>query len=224
MHSLRTSRHLLQLLPQPALPKVSGGGSRPLARSASPGASPDPLRPCGLHPSPEVGATGLAEQEGHLRSPVPHQCRDPSRNRSRSETPRRRDRLLQRSPYLESETGVPPACPLRGSRRWAVSQPHALGPVPPRVLSSRQSARACLSRQVRRGTPARFSGWQAQFSRRLAAPHSAENLCCVAETTISKGLGGLRETTVRRPGACAPLSRPLHPSCSHLQSSTGLVC
>ena len=29
-------------------------------------------------------------------------------------------------------------------------------------------------RQVRRGTPARFSGRQAQFSRRLAAPHSAE--------------------------------------------------
>src|SRR6266436_337150 len=78
--------------------------------------------------------------------------------------------------------------------------------------------------QVRRGTPARVSGRRGQFSRRLAAPHSAENLCRVAETTISKGLGGLRGTTVRRPGACAPLSGPLHPSCSHLQSSTGLVC
>src|SRR5882724_2743295 len=79
-----------------------------------------------------------------------------------------------------------------------------------------------LSR-VFRGTPARFSRRQAQFSRRLAAPHSAENLCCLAETTISKRLGGLRETTVRRPGACAPLSGPLHPSCSHLQSPTDLL-
>ena len=86
-----------------------------------------------------------------------------------------------------------------------------------------KGAQPSLSRQIRCGTPARVSGRQGQFLRRLAAPHSAENLCCVAETTISKGLGGLCQTTVRRPRACAPLSCPLHPSCSHLQPSTDLV-
>jgi len=74
------------------------------------------------------------------------------------------------------------------------------------VLSSCQGAQPSLSRQVSSRTPACFSERQPQFSRRLATPDSAENLCCVAETTISKGLGGLRETTVRRPGACTPLS------------------
>src|SRR6266851_5532677 len=74
--------HLVQLLPQSALPEVSSRGARPLARSASPGASPDTLRPCGLHAASRVGTTGLAEQEGHLRSPVSRQCGNPSRSRS----------------------------------------------------------------------------------------------------------------------------------------------
>src|SRR6266852_3414934 len=115
MHSLRTSRHLVQLLPQPALPEVSSGGARPLARSASTGASPDTLRPCGLHAASRVGTTGLAEQEGHLRSPLSRQCGNPSRSRSRSQTSRSGDRLLQRAAHLESETRTSPACPLRGS-------------------------------------------------------------------------------------------------------------
>src|SRR6266850_1769066 len=114
-------------------------------------------------------------------------------------------------------------CALRGAGRWTFCRSLALDQPTLCVLSSFQGAQPSLSRQVRRGTPARFSGRQPQFSRRLATPDSAENLCCVAETTISKGLGGLRETTVRRPGACTPLSWPLHPSCSHLQPSTDLV-
>src|SRR5437667_1866591 len=115
MHSLRTSCHLLQPLPQPALPEVSSRGARPLARSASPGASPDTVRPCCLHAASRAGTTGLAEQEGHLRSSVSRQCRNTSRSRSRSETPRRRDWLLQCVAYLESKAPTSPACPLRGS-------------------------------------------------------------------------------------------------------------
>ena len=41
--------NLLQLLPKPALPEVSDRRSGTLDRSTSPGASPDALRPCGLH-------------------------------------------------------------------------------------------------------------------------------------------------------------------------------
>src|SRR5712692_9925974 len=104
MHPLRTSRHLLQLVQKSALPEVSGRSSRSLARSASPGASPNALRPCGLHASSSFGPVGLAEQEGPLRSPVSHQCGNPSGSRARSQTPRCRNRLLQCSAYLESET------------------------------------------------------------------------------------------------------------------------
>src|ERR1019366_9010729 len=39
MLALRTARHILQLLSQPALPKVPGQRARPLARSAPPGPS-----------------------------------------------------------------------------------------------------------------------------------------------------------------------------------------
>src|SRR6267378_1976027 len=42
-------------------------------------------------------------------------------------------------------------------------------------------------------------------------------LCGVAQTSVPKGLGGLREASVRRPRICAPLSGPLHPSRGHFQ-------
>jgi transcriptional regulator with XRE-family HTH domain len=47
-----------------SLPELSGGRSRPLARSASPGTSPDALRPCGLYSSSEV--SGKGESLHHL--------------------------------------------------------------------------------------------------------------------------------------------------------------
>src|SRR5258708_4173255 len=119
MHPLRTSRHLLQLVQKSALPEVSGRSSRSLARSASPGASPDILRPCGLHTSSSFGSLGLAEQEGHLRSPVSHQCGNSSGGRARSSASRCRDRLLQRAAYLESKTRTSPACTLCGAGAWS---------------------------------------------------------------------------------------------------------
>src|SRR6266403_774468 len=69
---------------------------------------PDPLPARGLHPAPSVGPTGASEQEGPLRSSVPYQCGNPSRSGAQSETPRRRDWLLQRVAYLSLE-GLRPA-------------------------------------------------------------------------------------------------------------------
>src|SRR6266853_3491952 len=224
MHSLRTSCHLLQLVPQSALSKVSGRGSRPLAGKASPGTSSDPLRARGLHATSSFGPVGVAEQEARLRSSVAHQCGNASRSRSRSPTSRCRDRLLQRAAHLESKTRTSSACTLRGAGRRAVRRSHALDQTTLRLLSSRQGAQSHLPRQVRCGTPVRLHGRPTQLPRRLATPRSAENLCCLAETPVPKGLGGLLETPVRRPRACAPLSGPLHPSRGYLQSSTGLVC
>src|SRR5271156_1613927 len=224
MHPLRTSRHLLQLVQKSALPEVSGRSSRSLARRASPGASPDALRPRCLHASSSFGPIGLAKQESHLRSPVSHQCGNSSRSGPRSSAPRCKNRLLQRSAYLESEAHGPPACTLRGTSRWTVCRSHPLDQTTLRFLSSRRGAQSRLSRQVPRSAQARLSGRQAQLSWRLKAPRSAENICCLAQTPVPKGLGGLLETPVRRPRACAPLSGPLHPSRGHLQPSPGLVC
>src|SRR5215469_3939223 len=224
MHSLRTSRHLLQLVQKSALPEMSGRCSGTLAGKASPGTSSDALRPCGFHASSSPGSLGAAEQEGPLRSPVPHQCRNPSRSRTRSPASRCGDRLLQRAAQLESKTRISPACPLRRTGRWAICRWHALDQATLRFLSSRRGAWRCLPRQVPRSTQACLSGRQAQLSWRLEASRAAENLCGVAQTTLPKGLGGLRKASVRRPRACAPLSGSLYPSRGHLQPPPGRVC
>src|SRR6266446_9426612 len=186
--------------------------------------SPDALCACGLHASSGAGATGLAEQEGPLRSPVSRQCGDASRSRPRSPTPRRRDRLLQRSAYLESETRTPPAGPLRSSRRRTVFRPQALDQVTPRILSSRQGARACFSRQVCCGSQTRLPGWPAGFPRRSATARSAEDVLIVAENAIPKRLGSLFETPLRWPTTCAPISGALYPSRGRLQPPLGFLC
>src|SRR6266436_6286850 len=123
---------------------------------------------------------------------------------------------------LESETRTSSACSLCRSRRWTLCRPHALDQITRRLLSSRQSTESRLPRQVPRGTQTRLRERPTPLSWRLEAPRSAQNLCCLAATTVPKRLGGLRETTLRRPRVCAPLSGPLHSSRSHLQSPTGL--
>src|SRR4029077_11693526 len=84
-----------------ATAKVSDRCSGTVDRKASSGTSPDPLPARSFHTPQPLGASGPAEQEDPLRSPVPHQCRHPSGSRSQSETPRRRDWLLHRVTHVE---------------------------------------------------------------------------------------------------------------------------
>src|SRR3984893_93258 len=157
MHPLRASRHhLLQQLPKSPLPEVSDRGPGTLDRRTSKRTSPDALRPCGLYTSFAACSTGFAEQESHLRSTIPRQCRNTSRNRSRSAAPRRGNRLLHRAAYLESEARDPSPCPLRYSRRWPVTRSRALGKIKRSVLSSHSR------------TPSRFP-WQ---------------VCCCPQTSL----------------------------------------
>src|SRR5260370_279560 len=149
VHLLRAScHHLLQQLPQQTLPEVSDRGPGTLDRRTSKRTSPDALRPCGLHTSSAACSTGFAEQESHLRSAVPRQCRNTSRSRSRSETPWRGNRLLYRAAHLESEARAPSPCPLRHSRRWSVTRSHPLGKITRSVLSSHSRAPSRFPRQV----------------------------------------------------------------------------
>src|SRR5215470_1601424 len=85
---------------------VSDRRSGPLDRCASKGASPHALPARGLHPAESLSSGGVAEQEGPLRSPVPHQCRNATGSRWRSQTSRRRDWLLQRPAYVEPAGGL----------------------------------------------------------------------------------------------------------------------
>src|SRR5216684_7378965 len=136
VHPLRTSRHhLLQLLPQPALPEVPDFGAGTVDRCTSTRTSPFALRPCGLHTASSTGATGATEHQSHLWPVAPRQCGNTSRSRPRSATPRRGNRILQRAAHLESEARASPACPLRHSRRRPVARSHALGYITRSLLS-----------------------------------------------------------------------------------------
>src|SRR5216684_6314383 len=224
VHPLRASRHhLLQLLPKSALPEVSDRCSGTLDRSTSKRTSPDALRPCGLHTSSAARGAGFAEQESHLRSAVPHQCGNTSRSRSRSETPRRGNRLLHRAAYLESEARAPSPCPLRHSRRWPVIRSHPLGKITRSVLSSHPRAPSCFPRQVCCCSPAGLSRRPTQLPWKPDLSRPAQDLRRLATAAVQKGLGGVLETTLRWPGVRAPVFGSLHPSCGHLQSSLGLV-
>src|ERR1017187_10228759 len=59
MFALRASRHLLQLLSEPALPEVPGQRARSLARSAPPGTSAHPLCPRRVHAPAPVAPLAL---------------------------------------------------------------------------------------------------------------------------------------------------------------------
>src|SRR6267142_711080 len=211
MHPLRAScHHLLQQLPRSPLPEVSDRGPGTLDRRTAKRTSPHALRPCGLHTSSAACSTGFAKQESHLRSAVPRQCRNTSRSRSRSATPRRGTRLLHRAAHLESEARAPSPCPLRHSCRWPVTRSHPLGKITRSVLSSHPRAPSCFPRQVCCCSPAGLSRRPTQLPRKPDLSRPAQDLRRLATAAVQKGLGGVRETTLRWPGVCAPVFGPLH--------------
>ena len=98
------TRHLVQLVPQPALPTVPGQCPPALAPGAGTGIAAYPLCPRRLHATAGTGSAGVAEQTADLQPAVSRQRRNPAGDRPRSSSSWSRDRLLQRAPYLESAT------------------------------------------------------------------------------------------------------------------------
>src|SRR5450759_1545123 len=163
--ALRTARHLLQLLSQPALSKVSGQRARPLAPSARARPSAHPLCPRGLHAAPSVSSAGLAEQSRDLWSVVPRQRRDSAPGCWQPQTSGGGDRILQRVAYLESTIAAPSACSLRRPGRRTECRPPTLDLRTAQLLFARQSPQPCLPRQVRGGPPRTPRQRQAGISR-----------------------------------------------------------
>src|SRR2546426_269102 len=134
-----------------------------------------------------------------------------------------RNRLFQRAAHLEPKTPASSPCPLCRRRGWALTRSHPLDSISPALLSPHSGAAACVSRQVRRRSQARFPASATQLLGRSVPPRSAQDLRCLAQTTVSKRLDRLLQTTLRRPRVCAPVSGPLHPPSGHLQPSPDLV-
>src|SRR5215472_12370503 len=224
MHPLSVScHHFVQQLPKSPLPEVSDRRSGTVDCCASKGASTHALHARGLHTPPPLGPTGVAEQEGHLRSAVPHQCGNPSRSGPRSETSRRGDRLLQCVAYLESAAPAPSASPYHHSCRRPLNRSHPLGSLPKQILPPQGGVTQSLSRQIRRRSPAGFPRRPAPLRGKTQTSRQAQNLRCLVTATLPKRLGGLLETPLRWPRIRAAISRPLHPSRGHLQPSAGFL-
>ncbi len=212
VHPLRTSRHLLQLLPQSPLSEVSDRGPRTVDRRAAKGTSPDTLCPCGLHAPCAASTLGAAEQETPLWPAASRQRGNASRSRSRPATPRRGNWFLQCAAYLESETHPASPCALRYSCRWTESRSHPLGEITKPLLSPPQSTVESFSRQVRRWPQASLPERPTAFPWKPGPARPAENFRCLVTLAVPKRLGCLRETPLRWPRICASVSGPLHPS------------
>ena len=124
---------------------------------------------------------------------------------------------------LESEAHPASPCALRHSRRWVESRSHPLGAMPKPVLSSSQGALESLSRQVRRWSQAGAPKWSTGPPGKPRSTRPAEAFRCVAAIAVPQGLGGLRQTPLRRSRIRAAISGPIHSSRGHLQPSPGLV-
>src|SRR6266404_3669201 len=102
------------------------------------------------------------------------------------------------------------SCPLRRSRRRSLARSHLLDSLSPSLLSPHSGAPAGVSRQVRRRSQVRLSTWPASSFRQSGTAGATQDLRCLAQTTVSKGLDRLLQTALRRARLCAPVSGPLH--------------
>src|SRR5574340_800245 len=142
--------HLLQLLPQPALPEVPDAVARTLARSPGTRTAAHQLLPCRVHRSPRTPCAGVDQPTSVLRSVVRRQRSDLVGSGGRPETSGRRHRPDQHSAYLGTELAAPPARSLCHPSRRAIAEPQVLGVPPVPFLLAGEGSQPCVSRQVLR--------------------------------------------------------------------------
>src|ERR1019366_8711450 len=182
---------------------MSGECPRPLACSAGKGTAAHALRPRGFYIAAATVATRDAEQTRDLCPAFQGQRRrDADRGRPRSETSRRRDRILQRPAHLEPETPASSARSLRGSSGGAGTRPFTMDR---------------LAAEVRGWTQRTACATQTRLPRNTRCASESESVRGVASSAVPHQMGGLLEASFWRCATCASLSRPVHPPCGNLQ-------
>ena len=212
--ALRTPRHLLQLLPQPALPQVPGQCARPLARGRSRNCF-RPATPMSSSRSPMSSRRWPCRTKARSTASVSRQRRDAARGCARPASTSAQRSASSASCTPGTDTTPPSAYPLRGSGRRTGARSHALDPpalpflLPVKVLSRVFRGKFVAGlRALPRMANSAFTGSLHPHTRRRS------RLCalCFAPT------GSSIPTVLRRPRTCAALSGLLHPSRRHLQS------
>src|SRR5664279_2335466 len=200
----------LPLLPQPALSQVPGAGARPVAPTEEGRVVAHRVFPRGLHAARTHRRHRLLQPRDRLRNALPHHRPNPAHHRPRSPTSGRGTRLLRRAPHLGTESALPSSPALRGSRRRPVGRCGTLDrrpspfpparariepPLPPSVPGSLGEGPCRRKTPVLRPSPI------------PARPASVRQL---PGSAAQAGVGGLRQSTLRRTATRPRISRPLH--------------
>src|SRR6516165_597383 len=204
-------------------PKCQANAPRSLARSSGQRTAAHPLRPRRLHLAATTCAAGIAEQTRDLWPVIPGQRRDPDGGRPRSPASRRRDRVLQRPPYLESETPSSSPRSLCGFRRWPGSAPLAVDRLTAEVLPTGRCTPRSVPGQVRGRPPDAACRAQTRLPRNPRGASETQSLRSLASSAVPLPLGGLCQTSIPRCATRATVSRPVHPWGGHFQPSTRLL-
>src|SRR5579885_1727433 len=170
MRSLRSSGHLLQLLPQPSLSEVPDQRTGEVAVRPATGTLAGMLLPRGFQCAACAGAVDLAKQETPLRPIVGCQRCNAAGSRCRSRPSRCGDRLPQYSPYLGTDLAAPPTYPLCRTGWRPVARPLAVDSLATPLLLAGESTEPRVSREVRRRVAAGLPPETNRLPRRFAAP------------------------------------------------------
>ena len=122
VRSVRTLRHLLQLVSQPELSEVPGRGSRPVAgRTGSRVVAGGEYFHVVFTLPQQIARLALQNARRIYRHPLPRGGRDTADDRGGPQASRGGHRLPGRASHLGSESPSPPAYSLRGA--WRRDQP-----------------------------------------------------------------------------------------------------
>src|SRR6266542_230340 len=119
---------------------------------------------------PEPIAHRLSKQACALQHALPRQCRNPTHDRRRPPTLRRRDRLHRHSAHVGAEPAASSSRALRGPGRRHLRRRLALGRLPPRLLLARARTLAAVPPAVPAAAAPSLCRGQAAFLRRARAP------------------------------------------------------
>src|SRR5712692_5264022 len=216
---LRSSGHLIQLVQKSALPQVPDAGARALVGGSRTRTPDHQLLPCCVHCASRTQRAGPGEPAFVLRPAVHRQRSNLARDRPRSQTPGRRDRRDQHPAHLGTEPASASPHSLRHSCRWTLARSPLLDPPTLSFLLTGKGPQPRLSRQVPRRpqTSAQPQPAMLQRSRRRAGRPAA--VCKTHAPPAPPRLDRLCQTRLRWTHAGVTLSRPLHPSRGHFQSS-----
>jgi hypothetical protein len=142
------TRYLLQLS-KPALPKVSDGRSREVARQTPTGTVAGELFSPRLQRATLACPADVAEQEGAVHSLVRCRCCHLAKSRRRSQASRCRDRLPQHPAHLGTDLATASTYSLCCARRWSVSRSRTLALHTLPLLFTGEGSQPCFSRKVR---------------------------------------------------------------------------